>query len=459
MKFLNSCLWCVVAATGFIFLASPASAQQFTAENLLKSSVRQIGPQHRDVADALEDFKASRFLDCRDKLTSAREKDKSLPPVGVMMAQMLYAAKQQGTARVELEGVVNAEPTDPEPYLLFGEIAFQQRRFSEAELSFRKAGELTQKFTGNDYRKTNLTKRAYSGLAGVAETRKDWTSAAKFLQPLLAIDANDINNTTRMARAIFEQDDNVGDSQGKEKEAYQLLANLYKANPKTVRRPEITMGSMYQGAGKKDFSAKLMKRASTEDAQGLSTQLTVARWALGSGDLALAQACSDRAVQINSGSMEARLVAGLTARYSKDYSKARKILESAHLQSPGNLAAILQLAVVLVEGSDDDRRIALEYSSVANRMHPDMGSPTGREAAVTSAWIYYRQGRMNEAGLVLQKALASGGVSAESSYFAAEIIHQSNPEIAKKLLATALKGDGVFPARPEAEKLQARLGG
>ena len=226
-----------------------------------------------------------------------------------------------------------------------------------------------------------------------------------------------------------------------------------------IRRPEITLASMYQGAGNKDRTAALMKRAASEDAQGLSTQLTVARWALGSGDMALAQQCSDRGLKINSGSMEARLVAGLTARYKRDYARARKILEAAHLQSPSNLAAIVQLAVVLVEGNESDQRVALEYSTLANRMYSDMGTSTGREAAVTSAWIYYRQGRQREANLVLQKALAGGGVSAESSYYAAEIIHRTNPDIAKKLLETALKGDGVFPARAAAEDLQKRLGG
>ena len=437
-----------------------ASGQQITAETLLKSSVQQLGPQHRDVADAIEEFKKGQFLKASEALKSACEKDPALPPAGIMMAQLLYAANQQGLARAELERVATDDPTDPESYLLFGEIGFQRRRFAEAELAFRRGAELTQKFTGNDFRKRNMIKRAYSGLAGVAEARQDWATAEKFLQPLVKAGPEDVNNVTRYARAIFQQDEKVGDSAGREKEAFQLLADLYKSDPQKVRRPEITMASMYQGAGEKEFSAKLMKRASTEDAQGMATQLTVARWALGVGDMALAQECSDRALRINSGSIDARLVAGLTARYKKDYALARKILEAAHLQTPSNLAAIVQLAVVLIETNDaNDQRVALEYATVASRMYPDMGEPAGREAAVTTAWIYYRQGRENDAGLILQKALAGGNVSAESSYYAAEILHQRNPEIAKKLIARALQGDGVFPARPEAEALQARLGG
>lgn len=447
---------CFVSLIGAV-CASRATAQ-VTAQTLLSSSVSEIGPQHREVSDAIEQFKQGAFLECRNLLKSAREKDPQIPPDGVLMARLLFTANQAGLARSELERTVQEEPTDPEPYLLFGEVAFNERRFADAELLFQKAYGLISKFTSNPYRKNTMLKRALSGLAGIAETREQWSDAAKFLAPIIKADPKDAQNTTRLARALFEQDTNLGDGMDKEAEAYQLLIKLWEADPTGTRRPEITMGSLYQAAGKRQISANLMKKASTQDKEGLQTQLTVARWALGTGDLDLAQTCSDRAESIAPTSVEAKLVAGLTARYKQDHEKARKVLEAAHLQSPSNLAALLQLAVVLAESnSEADQRTALEYSQMAVRIYSDMGQPTGREAAVTSAWILYRQGRQNEAQLVLQKALAGGKVSAESSYYAARIIHQSNPDVAKKLLETALQGDGVFPARNEAETLLASL--
>ena len=442
-----------------VFSYGSAATAQLTADSLLQGSIEQIGPQHRDVDSAIEQFKKGQFLECSKLLKAARKKDPKLPPDGVMMAQMLYTAKQPGLGRSELERTVKEEPGDPEPYLLFGEIAFQERRFADAELSFRKAFDLTQKYASNNFRKNKMTKRALSGMAGVYETREDWANAARYLTPILKADKTDVANTTRMARALFEQDETLGDNKDGEKQAYDMLQALWNTDPKKIRRPEITMGSMYQAKGNKKLTAQLMKNASERDKSGLATQLTVARWALSNGDTNLAQACSDRAASIDGTSMEAKLVAGLTARYKKDLPRARKILESAHLQSPSNLAAILQLAVVLVEGQAKDKAAALEYSSVASRIYPDVGRPTGREAAVTSAWILYRQGRQQEAQAVLQKALAGGGVSAESSYYAARILQQSNPDVAKRLLSTALKGDGVFPARGEAEQLMRSLGG
>lgn len=438
---------------------SPAQAAQLSAESLLASAVEQIGPQHRDVALAIEEFRKGAFLEARNLLKEAIKKDPTLPPDGVMMARMLFTANQLALARQELERTVAEAPTDPEPYLIFGELAFQQRHFADAELSFRKAYDLIQKYTANPYRKGTMRTRALSGLAGVAENREDWGNAAKFLTEIVKADKSNAGQTTRLARALFEQDQKIGDGKEQESQAYKLLIGLWEQDKVNVRRPEITMGSMYQSKGEKKITAQLMKTASEQDTKGLQTQLTVARWALGTGDMALAQACTDRAQQIAPNSVEAKLIAGLTARYKRDFQTARKTLEAAHLQSPSNLAALLQLAVVLVEGDEQAKRTAFEYSQVASRIYPDLAEPTGREAAVTSAWILYNQGRVREAQMVLQKALAGGAVSAESSYYAAKILHQTNADVAKQLLGTALKGDGVFPARTDAESLLQSLGG
>ena len=450
---------CIGFATLLSFVCALQVQAQVTAQSLLQTSVEQIGPEHREVADAIEQFKKGAFLECRNLLKSAREKDDKLPPDGVLMARMLFTANQPQLARAELERTVKEDPSDPEPYLMFGELAFNQRRYADAELSFKKSYDLIQEFSSNPFRKRGMAKRALSGLAGVAETREDWAAAAKFLQPIVSADPKDATNTTRLARAMFEQDTNLGDAKGKEADAYKLLNQLWEGD-KSTRRPEITMGSMYQNAGKKAISASLMKQASDRDTESLPTQLTVARWALGVGDNDLATACVTRAQKIAPTNVEAKLVAGLAARYRKDYPTARRVLEAAHLQSPSNLAAILQLAVVLAEsGAEADQRTAMEYSQMASRIYSDVSQPTGREAAVTSAWVLHRAGRTDDALRILQKTLAGGQVSAESSYYAAQILHQNNPEVAKQLLTRALKGDGVFPARGEAEALLNSIGG
>ncbi len=175
------------------------------------------------------------------------------------------------------------------------------------------------------------------------------------------------------------------------------------------------------------------------------------------GELDLAQTCGERAIAISPDSVDAKLVAGLVARYQQDYPRARKALEAAHLQSPSNLAAMLQLSVVLAELGLD--RAALDYAEISRRVYADLSKGSGREAAVTLAWVLYRQGRGPEAQQQLQRALTGGGVSSESSYFAARILYQQgNRKDAKTWLEAALRNDRVFPGRKDAEKLLSTLG-
>ena len=454
----TSCISTWFCCTALLFISASEGRAQVTVESLLANSVEQVGPQHREVGDAIEQFKKGQLLEARNLLESAKSKDPQLPPAGVLLAQLLYAANQPALARAELERVVRDVPKDPESYLLFGEIAFQQRRFADAELAFTKAGELTQQGSMSTKRKNSMVLRSLSGLAGVAEVREQWPLAERYLKQIARAKTDDVNNTNRLARSLFRQDENL-DGKGKETEAYDLLKALWSKD-NSVRRPEITMGAMYQEAGNKAMAAKLMKLASTRDTQGAETQLAVARWALESGDLELAKTCSDRAVSVAKGSIEAKLVAGLVARYQNDFDRARRALESAHLQSPSNLAAILQLAVVMIENdSPAAQRAALEYSRIARLIYPDLSDAAGREAAVTSAYVLFRQSRVAEAQRLLQQALTGGTVSAESSYYAARVLNQANRDFAKKLLQSALKNDRQFPNRVEAEKLLTSLGG
>ena len=451
-------IWLIAAlAVGFQATALPA---QEAVEKLLKGSVEKIGSEHKDVAQAIEVFSKGNFLEARKLLESAKQADPKIPPAGVLLAQLLYAANQPGLARNELEKVVKDQPDDPEAYLLFGEVGFQARRYADAELAFIKAAQLTRTFNENPIRQKSMTKRAYSGLAGVAEAREDWATAEKYLAPILQADPSDVNNTTRMARAIFSQaqDKQTAEKRADEEKAYGLLQKLWRANS-SIRRPEITMGVLYENVGNRNLARSLMTKASERDTEGLSTQLTVARWAMEAGDLDLAQKCVDRATSVAPNSLDAKLVAGLVARYRKDYAAARRALESAHLQKPSDLAAMLQLAVVLA-AQPGAEATALDYAQTAQRIHPDLSTPAGREAAVTLAWVYFLQGRTSEAIRLLQRALAGGGVSAESSYFAARVLHQQgNTDAAKKLLESALTNDRVFPAREDAEKLLNSLGG
>jgi tetratricopeptide (TPR) repeat protein len=437
------------AGLAVLLLGTGRANGQDAVEKLIGNYVETIGPQHRDVQAAIVSFQAGNFVEARQLLERARQEDPQLAPVGVMLARLLFAANQAGLARAELEKVVMAEPADPEPYLVFGELALNDGRPSDAQLAYGRALQMTEGFAGNDTRRQYMLNAAHSGLAAVAERREDWRQAQKHLEALVEADPGGNAATVRLARARFEQ--------GDEKGAYGLLQELWKRDS-SVRRPEITMALLYEGAGKRANAQKLMELASQRDQENAQSQRDVARWALEAGELETARQSADRAVQLEPNSLDARILQGLVARYANDLDAARQAFQSVHLASPTNLAALLQLAILHQEQTGAERT-ALEYAQLATRVYTDLAQQSGREAAVTLAWILYRQGRASEAQRALQQALV-GSVGAESAYYAARILQEAgNGEAARKLLESALRNDSVFPARADAEALLKQLGG
>ena len=124
---LNSLAFGFLAALVFTLMAAntPTLHAQVTAETLIGKSVSDITESmSKPIEEAITLFKNRQFEDARNRLKSTCKAHPQLPPAGVLMAQMFVAANQGLAARGELERCVLANPTDPEPYLVFGDLAF-----------------------------------------------------------------------------------------------------------------------------------------------------------------------------------------------------------------------------------------------------------------------------------------------------------------------------------------------
>ena len=93
---------------------------------------------------------------------------------------------QPNLARYQLEEAIKTTPSDPEPYVILGNIALQERRIAEATMDFDKAKQLLATYT-NDERKAAMEQQTMSGIAQVAESREDWKEAEA--QPAGALEA------------------------------------------------------------------------------------------------------------------------------------------------------------------------------------------------------------------------------------------------------------------------------
>ena len=438
---------CIAATTVFI-LSGFSCAEEMTAESLLKSYVAEIKDEDADVTKALAAFKQRQFKDARKHLQAAVNLDPRLPPPGLLLARMFYAASRPAEARDELERVSRDHPSDPGPSLIFGESALAGRRYSEAELAFNKAADLARQMTSNQHRQKNVAVRIQQGLAGVAEAREDWATASKFLRSAVDADPKNASNVVRLARSLFKQ--------GEHTESLKLIQKQWESDKESFQRPEISAALLFQQADDKKRAAELMKLAAKRDSDNEATQRFVAQWALEAGDFEFAQACADQAILVSNSSPASRLTAALVARYRNEYDVARELLESVHLELPTNLTAVTELALVLGELDGMESR-SLRYAQLSVQLRPNLRTTPGRNAGVAVAWLLYRFGSKPQAEQILQQALSSGSISAESSYLAAVMLESSNPKAAKKLLDAAIRSGIVFHKYEHAQQLRTSL--
>jgi len=446
---LISC--CVVQ---LVFLNSAEAQDQDAAiQKLIGSAVSDVGPEYRGIGDAIVRFSNRDFEGAKLLLEKAQREHPELAPVGVMMGQLYRAANNGGAARVSLEQAVRDNPDDPEAYIHFADNALQQRRFTDAHLIYTKAKELCDVYTLNPKRKRNLGTRALNGMATIAEARQQWEVAEEFLRQVVEAEPEDAGPQTRLGRALFQQD--------RFEEAYAIFKKVRDLDPLKNPLAEINMAQLYQQGGKNANAKKLIGLARERDSQGINTQLAAARWAVQTGDASLAKEATQMAKSIDTSLIDVHILEGFLARYEDDYDTAEKALETAHLMSPANGAVLNQLPALLVEQPDEAKRAkALEYARLNSMVYNDRAKPSGRNAAAVLAWVLHSLGNTVQAQQQLQAVIQSGGVTdADATYYIAKILDiGGRPEAARQLLKPVMSSKQLFPSRPDAEALYAKVG-
>jgi len=382
------------------------------------------------------------------QLRVAVKKRPELSPPQVILASWFSAVNQVALARSALEQAVIEEPNDPEAYALLGEMAVRGRMMAEAELLYKKALELGKGAKAPSERLATVRKRSLGGLAATAESQQDWKGAQQHLEALLAEAPKDAGALEQLGRVLFQQK--------KADEALERFRQAAKLDESLIS-PEATLAQLYQQAGDPKNAGKWMLAAIQASPRDFKIRLAAAQWEFEIGRYDQAEEQAKAALQLDPNSLNAQMFRGAIAIVRKDYKAAQEVLEKAHLQAPGNVVAINNLALALVEQNDEaKKRLALEYAQINARQYPDHP-----DAAAMLGWVLYRLGRVEEAEASFRKVLsASGGRATQDTlyYLARYFADRSRKDDAKKLLESAMKSPGTFLMRHDAQTLLEALG-
>jgi tetratricopeptide (TPR) repeat protein len=433
----------------FMALSPRPAAAQVTAQTLIGKAVSDDS-QTKEINNAIARFRDRDIDGCLAVLERARSQNPKLPPPGVMMAMLWLSVNQLQPARAELENAAVRFPNDPEPYLMLGDLAFQERRITESAVLFDKAASLTATFDENPKRKRDFDIRSSAGNAAVAEARRQWEQAKTSLTKWLELDPDNASAHQRMGITLFQL--------GKEQEALAQFREARKLDAKALQ-PELALARLYDDAKKKDTARTLIEQAIKASPDDAGVQLAAAQWYLGQNDLEKARAGAETALKIDARSLDGKIVRGAIARIARDYKTAEQYFNEAHVQSPGNFAASNSLALVLIESDDKDaRQRAMEMAEANVAMHRE-NSPQQVNALTTLAWIYYKMGRREDAERILEQISRSNALTSDGAYYVAKLLaDRGDKDRARTILEQVLDAEPMFATRPDAVDLLATLG-
>ena len=271
--------WGVAAGlfVGLLLLsARQANAQGGSAEALNVPSLQALG-KVPELDEPLKEFRTGNVVGALQLLRAAVKKNPDLPPPQVILAAWLAEVSQPGMARTALETATLEVPDDPEPYLILADLALRDRQVAEVSLLLGKGYDLLAGTTISPKRAAVLKRRALVALAALADSRRDWKQAQKYLESLLADDPKNASALEQLGRVLFQLK--------KPDEALAKLQEAAKLDPANILAPEATLAQLYQQSGDKENAAKWMVAAIKANPRDARVRRVAAQWSVEIGRL------------------------------------------------------------------------------------------------------------------------------------------------------------------------------
>jgi tetratricopeptide (TPR) repeat protein len=429
----------VWAAACVLFLASVALAQ---APKDPKKDV----PPNADEQKAREAFLANKLDEALKLLQAAAKANPALGPPKVVVSRWCVETGQGEQARILLEEAAKEDPAHPEVLLTNGSFALREGRVTDTILSCEaalKAVAATPRWDAEARKR--YQREAHLGLATAYEMRGDHATAKGHLAALLEADPKNARLRQRLAQANFVLN--------RPDDAYADLQTAFK-DDLTLDPPELTMAALW--GGRQDFAKadEWFAKAVAAHANSAKVHRALTGYLLARGRFDTAKSHLAAAQKIEPAARETKNLAGLFARYTKDYATATALFEELVKDYPSDSFATANLALVLAEAGDTNgRRRAVELAENHAKQNPRQP-----EARAIYAYALLKAGRTADAEKYARSAIGLGPLSLDGAYFLGRVFADrgSNEEAHRVVKAACDSKDG-FVYRKEAEALLAEL--
>ena len=112
---------------------------------------------------------------------------------------------------------------------------------------------------------------------------------------------------------------------------------------------------------------------------------------------------------------------------------------------------------MLIESEEkESQQRSLEMAEANAAMHRDNANQVN--ALTTLAWIYYKQGRREDAEKILSQITQNNALTTDGAYYVAKILSdRGENDRARKILEQVLGSESLFATRPDATDLLAKI--
>ena len=389
--------------------------------------------QNDDVKKAVEAFRRGDITNTEKLLDEASQKFVDLPSPKIMLGQLYLEAGASQQAIATLDKVVIEEPDNIQSYLLLGDVALRSARLTDAWLYVKEL----ERIQSAKPTLSNDLQVAFVSLKGqVAAERREWEAAETNFQEWAKLVPGDFTpiwylGLVRLNRGEYAEA-KILFIEAKKKGSNLPQPELFIAEYLTTKNPDNNSCEEWYRAGIK---------AEDATAKNWSSYM---RWLILNDRLTDAEKLAARLPQPFQNDRDAKLVASITARCLGKNEEAEGILSSLHQKSPEDLEVSDQLALVLVESSDEGKRARAQQISETNLRR----YPNSEATIATAAWIQYKLGSVDIANRLFSELASKTSVSPQTGYYIAQVLKSlGNNDESQRILATIDKQPGLIIQR------------